>query len=499
MILDKGFRNHWSNILTSLIKNIFDLAFLFVIAFFSGPKILILALVSLVIAIVISILSWKNFKVYVKDDMLVSEKGVFNKVKQEIPFEKITTVNSNQGIINRIFGVTTLKIDTGAVNGTESEVKISLKTNIADKLKAEILSGDNNDEVLKTCEAENRQPKEKQLVDSEHEEVVLIKAGNKSLALYALTKGKLGWIGGMFLLLTQVDGFFEGKLSEFASSNSEGILNSIESNIARSSIWTIVMLIVIGLLIAYILCAMISIISKIIKFYDYKVYKRNDSINIEYGLITKKKFSMPISKIQSIKFTQNITQQLLGVYNMEAVVIGYGGNEGESTPMLYPIANEDEKNKIIDEVIPRFKFNGDLVKPNKNVKPKFIIMPTIITFIIVALTLYFIQDISMEVEIVLLVIVSIIPILLGILNYKNTSIGLNDDIIMITSGSRTKRTYYVLQKNVQSISKEQTIFQRKYKVCNYIIDICTNTFGETLKVKHISNNIFEKINKNLQL
>lgn len=497
MRLDKGFRNHWSNIVTSLIKNIFDLAFLFVIAFFSGPKILILALGLLVVAIIISILSWRNFKVYIKNEMLVSEKGVFNKVKQEIPFEKITTINSNQGIMDRIFGVTTLKIDTGAVNSTESEVKISLKTNIAEKLKSEILSNNSNEEILDYCEAENIQTKE--VVNTEHEDVVLIKAGKKSLTLYALTKGKLGWIGGMFLLLTQVDEFFNGKLSEFANSNSEGIISSIESNIERSSVWTIIILIFIGLLIAYILCAMISIISKNIKFYDYKVYKSNDKINIEYGLITKKKFSMPISKIQSIKFTQNITQQLLGVYNMEAVVIGYGGNEGESTPMLYPIANEDEKNKIIDELIPRFKFNGDLVKPNKNVKSKFIFKQTIITFISVALVLYFIEGVSIKSEIIILSIATIISVLLGLLNYKNTSIGLNDDIVMITSGSRTKRTYYVLQKNVQSVCEKQNIFQKKYKVCNYIIDICTNTFGETLEVKHISKDLFEEINKNLQL
>ncbi|MEM6724227.1 MAG: PH domain-containing protein, partial [Bacteroidota bacterium] len=68
---------------------------------------------------ILSIISYFKFYYYVQDDELVIEKGIFNKVKLNVPFDRIQTVNFNQSIIHQLFDVVELEVDTAGSNKKE--------------------------------------------------------------------------------------------------------------------------------------------------------------------------------------------------------------------------------------------------------------------------------------------------------------------------------------------------------------------------------------------
>ncbi|MEO1438704.1 MAG: PH domain-containing protein, partial [Bacteroidota bacterium] len=68
---------------------------------------------------ILSIISYFKFYYYVQDDELVIEKGVFNRVKLNVPFDRIQTVNFNQSIIHQLFDVVELEVDTAGSNKKE--------------------------------------------------------------------------------------------------------------------------------------------------------------------------------------------------------------------------------------------------------------------------------------------------------------------------------------------------------------------------------------------
>lgn len=477
--LENPTRNHWIAIGKEIVSSIYEF---FIIIILIATKLKWIYLIPLgILLLVFSIVKWRKTVFYIKDNMLFYEKGIFSKTREQIPFNKITTVDMEQGPISRILKLCTLKVDTGAALDIKAEVKITVKLEVAEEVKKEILKNKELDS------------------DINIEEKNYIEATFKDLMVYALTKNKLGWILGAYVIFNQVKDFVSESIIDSLNNNAEKIVTTIGNKIFnKQSVLFITFYILIIFLICYIIAATISIIKENIQYHNFKLYKNKNKLNLEYGLFTKKRYSFPIKKIQAIKLKQTAIQQLLGLYTLEAVIIGYGDNDDKKA-IIYPIANEKLKNKIIEQFLPKFKFDGQIYKPRKRHLLKFITKRTLINLGISIFILYFIHKVSVIWKIGLVVILSLIQIILGYINYKNTLLGVSKENIIMSSGSITKITHLIKENTVQSISKVQNPFQRFSKVCTYKIDICTNLFGEVVTVKHLNENLINTLENNIEL
>ena len=63
-----------------------------------------------------SIIAYFKFYYYIKNDEFVIEKGLFQKKKINIPFDRIQTINFEQNLIHRAFNVVSLEIDSAGSN-----------------------------------------------------------------------------------------------------------------------------------------------------------------------------------------------------------------------------------------------------------------------------------------------------------------------------------------------------------------------------------------------
>ena len=71
------------------------------------------------IAMVISVINYFKTYYFVRDNELHLHKGVLQKVKTNIPFHRIQTVQFEQSIIHSMFGVVKMKLDTAGSDKTE--------------------------------------------------------------------------------------------------------------------------------------------------------------------------------------------------------------------------------------------------------------------------------------------------------------------------------------------------------------------------------------------
>ena len=143
-------------------------------------------------------LAWKNAFYYVENDVLFYQKGVLSKSKQGNPaLDKITTINENQELIERIFRLSTFKVDAGsATKGNESQInnykKRSGKTerrtwqkepkgaDSQQTIIAETIGSADND-LGENGPADHNQPENEKLLKTEYHISV------KELILYAIT------------------------------------------------------------------------------------------------------------------------------------------------------------------------------------------------------------------------------------------------------------------------------------------------------------------------
>lgn len=479
-------RNHWCVLAKSFTDFFYTIIF-FIPMLNNHPNYYLFSIPIFLIVIIFNVISWRKNIFYMNDNMIIINSGVIFNQKQEIPFNKISTLDIQQNIIHRLFNCYTIQVDTGASTLDKSEFKFIIPLSLVDDFKNTIQYHTNSSSTNNLIENE-----ENPLSD----DISYITLSKKDLILYSLTKNKLTLLITAFALIFNAGDFIANKMGDFLKDNVDIVIdnaNNFISYITSNNFFYL--LIITSIIVAYILVLSISVIMELIKFNDFKVYKSNNNINIEYGLLTKKKYSLPIDKINAVKLKQNFSRQLFNLYSIEVVVIGYGDINSELA-LIYPLANESIKNKLINDILPEFNFKANVIKPKNNVLLKFIIKRTFIPLLLLIIfTLLSSMPIKIFIPIAAILVIS--QIILGYRVYKNTSIGISSKGLSITNGSRTKITYLIKHTSVQSINKTQNILQKHKKIYNYSINICTNTFGEFITVKHLNLNIMNLLEETL--
>ncbi|GFZ29972.1 hypothetical protein CSC2_04980 [Clostridium zeae] len=481
-MIDNPTRNHWIVIVQDVLKSLRQFWFLLIILISGHNKyIYIGGAVIVVSTVVIQIKKWLNTQYYIANNMLIYKSGVFQKSREEIPFDKINTIDMGQGVFDRILGLCTVKIDSGSAIGKEAELKLKIKYKLAEMLRDTVLNIKNN-----TADIDFQEEKKEEIP----KKVISI----REIMLYAITKGKLGWaLGGYFAVMNFADDVEKITNTTIV----KNLTNSIDMNNLMLQDRVKLVFMIMGMLLAvYIVMTLLAIIFEIVKLYNFTIKVQDKNFNISYGLLSKKEYSIPIDKIHALKYKQGTLQQVLGIYTIEAITIGYGDEKNEKA-ILYPIANDDFKQRFLASLLPEMIFSADIKRPPKHSLKRFIVMRVLLPLIVI-IPLYFLaKPIPSEFKIGVIVIITLINILFGYLNYRNTSLGVTEKLILASGGSFTKTTTIIKQSSVQAIERKQNPYQRKAKVCDYLISVYSTTLPEAVKVRHMNESLDTELYGNL--
>ncbi|MPQ43072.1 PH domain-containing protein [Clostridium tarantellae] len=482
-------RNHWTSIQKYIIEILTQIFFIFLVLLKNFG--IIGLLIGVIIVLIIATLKWWKTIFYIKEDTIIYEKGILCKNKKTIPFNKITAINTEKNLVNRIFNTCTLKIDTGAATEKKAELILILNESLAEEFN----------KLLFNSKCKMIDSKEEHIGSNKNKIEVIDKYINvslKEIVIYSLTTNKFAWILGIIAIWNKINDIISKSIMGKVNSKVNGVVMNAKDTILDNASWFIkIKYLILLIIIVYIIATIVSIVINFIKFNDFKLYKIKNKLNVEYGLITRKKYLLPIKKIQAVKLKQNIIQQFLGVYSIEVVIIGYG-DSNDKKAIIYPIANKNIVKKIIKDFLPKFSFNGQIHNTSLKCFSKFIVKRCVFSMIFMFIILHFISFIPMVYKYSLIILLTLVQFILGCINYKNNFLGVSKNNVIASSGSIKKITYLIMQNNIQSITKEQNPLQRLINVCTYKIDICTNSFGQVVIVKHLKETIFNELEENLK-
>ena len=332
-------RNHKIIILNSFLENVKNILLL-VLIFFSkipiNPLIFIIGVVVLIGGI--SVISWDNTYYEIDEDEIKYTKGFFNKSTTVIPVFKISTIDISQNVLYQFLNIARLKLDSGAVNGTESEISLVVSIQRANEIK----------NTLGKSKAESKKED-------------YIKLSAKETMLYAITRNTIAII---MATIFAINGFLDDLLKVFKIDGN--FYNKIGTKISQIvNIKNFIFIAVIIIIIGYIISKLLSILYYALKFSNFTIYKDDNCINIKYGELSKKKYSLPINKINCVTLKQNLIRQLLGLYSLEISTVGYG-NEDKEEAILYPICSINRANEIIEKLVPDYSMDLELKTANNN-------------------------------------------------------------------------------------------------------------------------------------
>lgn len=323
---DKSYRNHP----TAMVQNI---VLLMIITFFmimgpciekGGVSLLIsIMLVAFVIVIVISYLFWRSASIEFGDTDVIVKHNLLYRKRKTIPYEKIASVNVVRNIYNRIFGTTTLCINVNSsMNAARPDASFVFKTDLADEIRADLTS--------KMFDRTFVPDKEK-----EYESLTNFKPMDAIL---------YGLIGGPTLQTVYSLCFFIYSILSIIFFEGSGLLFGL-------------LMLAVG--------TVIPMVSMVLKYYDLKVYRVDNTIYLQHGMIQTYRSSFDIKKINAIRIREPWIARLMHKCCLEAEVVGINASEKEVTPLLSLLMSRREVDKLVNDLLPEFVAEIPTVHPPK--------------------------------------------------------------------------------------------------------------------------------------
>ncbi len=463
-----------------IIKQIIVPIFFLMIANFKNvtPLILIIgAVILFVLIIFFAILNWKNSIYYIENETLIIEKGVFSKSKQAIAFDKITTMNESQELLEKIFGLATFKVDAGSAT-KGNEVKLTISHYEAEQLRLQMSTkGQNINTDAKVIEKTQR----------------VYSLNYKDLMKYAVTNCNL--LLGIVLVSTLIQFINDipvvGDHFEQYMNGWKKVFNKMgfEHLPIRSMIILSITILMIYLVVSFI----VSVIRTFVKYYGFTLSRQSKELEISYGLIDRKSFMLSANKITALYISYSLFGRLVGLGELKIENIGYGDEKGE-VAILFPIIQKKKIDKLLREVLPEFLTQeAEWIRPDKRSKLSYVIRYAIFPLIgaIVLTVLYKYGYLTF--------IVVVFMILCGYLAHQQAGTQAAGDKRVFSKGIFGKKIIIVKNKFFQSYTVSQNPLQKRKNLVNIKYSYQSNNLGGAVGIKGMDKKAVENGNLGLDM
>ncbi|MCH8556351.1 MAG: PH domain-containing protein [Balneolia bacterium] len=445
-------RQHPVAALTSTLRTLRELLIPLVLVFFLGggrddglfsnPYYISIFLTFLLVA---GVMQWMRFTYRVEDDELRIEYGLLVRKRSYIPRHRIQVIDISSGILQRMFGLVSLNVQTAG--GGAEEARISALTIEDARWIKENLSRDDSAEKQAAL-GDGTEAKEKPKPE--------YRLSWNTLFLAGTTSGSFGValsiVGTLFAQMNVV-------------MDDDVILEIIDSFAGTSA--TFFITIGIGLIfIAWIL----SIVGTILSYANFEIYKRPKELLISRGLFEKRQITIPYSRIQAVRIQEGILRQPIGYCTLYVDSAGYGDQSGRST-VLFPMLKLKDAKEFISTMVPDYSREIDLVTPPARALRRYIIR-TMIPFAALIGLFYWLFPFGHWALLTIPVAVT-----LGYYRYRAAAAGHDDDTITIRYRNLAKTTAFVKRHRVQSVSGWDNWFQRRRGLKSLTVNIASSDTG----------------------
>ncbi len=328
----------------------------------------ILILVYISVVAIISIRRWKLTTLSIVDGSLTWERATFFSVKKEIAISTISNVNLEQNLFERIMGIYKLKIDTSSISTAEkTDMKIVLSKENADRVREIIMTWLHNDEteivndsklILETVNKNKINPSEnvEGKIQNEKYDIVISDVENIKCAIASISENSI-----IFAVI-----FLGIAVVIFVNAINSG-KNYMSAVLSASTM----LLGVAGML--------KHIVNKFLACYNYRIRREKNQIHIISGAVKIRAYSVPVEKIQALRFNTTFLGRIL--HRTSVSVINVGGEDDDvDGQFLLPAVSQKEIENMLKKILPEYKITA---KSEMTSRPQKVFVYKIIKTIII--------------------------------------------------------------------------------------------------------------------
>lgn len=258
--------------------------------------------IPLVIGIIIllmlvhAILFYLNFYFYIDGNQFILKKGYIRKKVLSIPLERIQSVNTKQNLLQQLLNVYSFEIDTAGSVGKE--------------LKIYSLSGSYTEHLTQFLQSHKEKANEgkSESFTNTNEEVEILKLSFSDLLRVGISQNHLRTGLIIFVFGSQI----VGQIQDLFKEETDAYSDSFQNIMSNSGILFYTGLVVFALVVSI----LATLILTVIKYYDFKLVKHQQSYRITAGLFNKRKVLLPFSKIQQLNWETGPIKRMFGIFKI---------------------------------------------------------------------------------------------------------------------------------------------------------------------------------------
>lgn len=464
-------RLHPIAIVTNARKTIKDVLFPFIAFLFIGHKgmggtfFFIIALIgSILFILVTSFLSWFRHTYHLEEEELRIEYGIFIRKKRYIPFERIQSLNISEGILQRIFGVVKVQIETAGGKPAEgAEADLSAIS----KKEAQYIQG-----VITKVKRPSSLSTE--LEESKKNQSVF-QITTAQLLLLSFTSGGVGVvISAVLTFLSQLDDFIPYKR----------LFGGFEK-LAAGSMFFVAFLVFMGFLLAWLL----ALIGMMVKYAHFTVSKTEHDLIISQGLLERRQITIPLNRIQAVRISENIIRQMLGFATVYIESAGGSASNTEgSRVMLIPIVKREQIPLIINPYLTDYNITLLLNQAPKRALIRYMLRSWFISIPIVIVSLIIFKTWG-ALSLILLAVATF----WSLLKYRDAGWGLENQQLSLRYRTINRNTIIMKKNRIQSLKVRESFFQRRMDLTTIETFIKSGIGGSGGRVTDLAKADIEKI------
>lgn len=419
-----------------------------------------------IIGVVPSIIAYYKYYFHLSENELVINKGLLKKVKLNIPFERIQSVNFRQTFLHQFFKVTEVEIETAGSSDQETKID-ALDIPTAELLRKRILelkaqaTQDGGSLSLATEEAE-------QVAETE----TILRLTERDLLKVGLVQNHIRPIGLLIGLIAPI--YFYTFSFDF---NPNSLIREVYSYFDDfQNVTPLIALIVgIGILIVAVLY---SLVTTVLRHYNLHFWRSGEKFQVVRGLFTKQEFAALDNKIQILNWGQNPFERIIGFYNIIFSQAKSGDSKSDAAKFEIPGCSMEQVNFVQEAWLGIKGLNFD---EYRTVSPHLFYHTAIyqVLFLSIPMVVFFYLGKPMVVALFLLFLTT--SLYLSWLNYKKKKYAFNDKEIYIGGGTVGLRHSLLPLYKIQDVNIRENPYQWRRGLSTLVV----NTAGGAIKIPYI--------------
>ena len=403
-------------------------------------------------------LVWKNYFYFIEKEGVKIKHGVVRKNQREIPLRRIQNVDITRNIVHRVLGIAQVNLETAGGGNTEASLKF-----------VELEEARNIQQKVRELKKEEKPEKDDEADEGRQ---LLFELQPKELGLLCLTSVNRKAIAGLFAVLGLGGGFIGSQV--------EGL--GMETAVAS-----------VFLLFAAVMFTWIgSAVTQFLQYFDFKLYRVDDSLEYERGLLNRSEGSIPLGKIQKLTIEENPLKRAIGYSTLKIETAGYSAEQSmeQGPESAIPIA---ERERVIEftHMIEQFD-DLKLQSIPKRARRRYFGRYAIASTLLLGLGIG--ADYFLGFNYLPLVLLYPLSAVAAHLKWVNAGYGRGDSHFFTMKGFWNRQTMVVPYYRIQNLIESQTILQRRWGLSSLTLDIAgTSAFQKDAVAEDIDTDEATKL------